>query len=89
MASDYHFVHGCMVRRGGGALSRQEELIRRWRAAGGSVRDLERISGDMEPDARTTPQAMRKLGHAVGQQHRHSDLFDDPIGGVSEDWEVR
>ena len=69
--------------------SKQEELIARFRRLGGNVRDLERIAQHFEEDARTTPQAMRQLGRNVARQHKHSELFDDPVAGWSKEWELR
>ena len=67
--------------------SKQEELIRRFRALGGNPRDLERLARDMEEDTRTTPQAMRQLGRNVARRNAPSDLFDDPVAGWSKEWE--
>lgn len=90
MPSDgYRFIYGVMVRTGPGTGddSPQAKLIRRWKAAGGNVRDLERLSRDIEEDTPTVPAAMRKLGRAVARQHKPSDLFDHPTAGWSKDWE--
>jgi len=85
----FTYRYGVMVRTGPGTgdESPQEERIRRFRKLGGNVRDLERLARDMEEDTETTPAAMRKLGRAVAQRHKHSDLFDHPTAGWTPEWE--
>lgn len=78
----YTYVHGCLVRTG--PPRGTNRFVEEYLASGGNLRELERIAQNEFPDARTSSEAMRRLADDVDRaaQHRHSDLFDDPIGLV-------